>query len=59
MKPLAGGAINDSKLAIKYILNNENISVIIPGMDSITQIEENSSVKKGVYSQKEKDIILF
>ena len=57
MKPLAGGAINDSKLAIKYILNNENISVIIPGMDSITQIEENSSVKKGVYSQKEKDKI--
>ena len=35
-------------------MNNENISVIIPGMDSIIQIEENSSVKKGVYSQEEK-----
>ena len=57
MKPLAGGAINDSKLAIKYILNNENISVIIPGMESIMQIEENSSVQKGAYSQKEKDKI--
>ena len=30
MKPLAGGAITNAKLAIKYILNNENISVVIP-----------------------------
>lgn len=57
MKPLAGGAIDDSKLAIKYILNNENISVIIPGMESVVQIEENSSVQKGKYSQGEKEKI--
>ena len=57
MKPLAGGAIDDSKLAIKYILNNENISVIIPGMESVMQIEENSSVQKGKYSQGEKEKI--
>lgn len=57
MKPLAGGAIDDSKLAIKYILNNKNISVIIPGMESIMQIEENSSVKEGAYSQEEKEKI--
>ena len=57
MKPLAGGAIDDSKLAIKYILNNENISVIIPGMESVMHIEENSSVQKGKYSQGEKEKI--
>ena len=44
MKPLAGGAITNAKLAIKYILNNENISVVIPGMESISQLIENVSV---------------
>ena len=53
MKPLAGGAIDDAKLAIKYILNNDNVSVVIPGMESIKQIQENNSVKKGVYTQEE------
>lgn len=45
MKPLAGGAITDSELALKYILNNEDISVIIPGMESVEQIISNNSVK--------------
>ncbi|NBG87305.1 aldo/keto reductase [Isachenkonia alkalipeptolytica] len=44
MKPLAGGAIEDGSLALKYILNNPNISVIIPGMDSIAQVKENAAV---------------
>ena len=53
MKPLAGGAIDDAKLAIKYILNNDNVSVVIPGMESIKQIQENNSVKKGAYTLEE------
>lgn len=53
MKPLAGGAIDDAKLALKYILNNENVSVVIPGMESIDQIRENISVKPGEYSASE------
>jgi len=53
MKPLAGGAIDNGKLAIKYILNNENISVVIPGMDSIKQIEENSSTEKSEFTLDE------
>lgn len=44
MKPFAGGAINDAKLALKYILANENVDVIIPGMESVEQIIENSGV---------------
>ena len=39
MKPLAGGAIDDAKLAIKYILSKDYIDVVIPGMESIEQIE--------------------
>ncbi|SHF38166.1 aldo/keto reductase [Caloramator proteoclasticus] len=43
MKPLAGGALEDSELAISYILNNKNISTVIPGMDSIEQVKQNIS----------------
>lgn len=46
MKPLAGGAINNKKLAIKYLLNQEALDVIIPGMGSVVEVEENSSIKK-------------
>lgn len=41
MKPLAGGALEQSELAISYILNNKNISTVIPGMDSIEQVKQN------------------
>lgn len=41
MKPLAGGALDDATLAIKYILSKEYVSVAIPGMDSIDQVMQN------------------
>jgi predicted aldo/keto reductase-like oxidoreductase len=43
MKPLAGGAFEDGELAISYILNNKNISTVIPGMDSIEHVKQNIS----------------
>lgn len=57
MKPLAGGAIDDSRLAIKYILNNENVSVVVPGMESIEQVIENGNVKAGKISKIEEEEI--
>ena len=44
MKPLAGGAIDDGPLAIKYILSKEYIDVAIPGMNTVEQVIENVSV---------------
>ncbi len=44
MKPLAGGALDDATLAIKYILSKDYIDVAIPGMDSIEQVNQNVSV---------------
>ncbi len=38
MKPLAGGAIDDAELALRFIKNNENVSVIIPGMAEIKEL---------------------
>lgn len=48
MKPLAGGAITDATLAIKYILSKEYIDIVIPGMDNINQVIENTSVLKNL-----------
>lgn len=41
MKPLAGGAIEDGHLALKFILNNKDVSVVIPGMYTEEEIEKN------------------
>lgn len=41
MKPLAGGAIDDAKLALRYITTNDNVTVVIPGMAAESEIAEN------------------
>ena len=41
MKPLAGGAIEDATLAIRFICANENISVVIPGMAEPKELDQN------------------
>ena len=46
MKPLAGGAIGKGELSLRYVLENENVSVAIPGMQSVEEIREN--VRPGI-----------
>lgn len=41
MKPLAGGAIDDARLALRFIAANENVSVVIPGMADLQELEQN------------------
>ncbi len=41
MKPLAGGAIEDAALALRYICANPDVSVVIPGMAEETELEQN------------------
>ena len=41
MKPLAGGALEYADLAIRYILNNDAVSVVIPGMYDEKEAEQN------------------
>ena len=43
MKPLAGGAIEDGHLALRYIAANANVTEIIPGMAEPRELEENLS----------------
>lgn len=41
MKPLAGGAIEDGRLALRFICANPNVTVVIPGMYAVEEIEKN------------------
>ena len=60
MKPLAGGAIRNAALSLRFIINNPNITVAIPGMDSIEQVIENASLGREIMplNEKEKSILL-
>ena len=41
MKPLAGGAIEDASLALRYVCSNPGVTVVIPGMAEIHELEQN------------------
>lgn len=41
MKPLAGGAIENAALALRYICANPNVTIVIPGMAEEKEMEEN------------------
>lgn len=59
MKPLAGGAIEDAELALRFIYANSDVSVVIPGMFDVKEIEQNlaSSENSEPLSEEEKDRI--
>lgn len=53
MKPLGGGAIDNGQIALKFLLNNPNLNVAIPGMASIGEVETNLKAQAGEYTQEE------
>ena len=43
MKPLAGGAIEDAALAVRFLVSNPDVTVVIPGMADPKEVEVNLS----------------
>ena len=41
MKPLAGGAIEDAVLALRYVCANEDVTLTIPGMAELSEADQN------------------
>ena len=41
MKPLAGGAIEDATLALRYVCANDNVTITIPGMAELAELDQN------------------
>lgn len=44
MKPLAGGAITNGELSLRFVVDNPSVTVAIPGMDTLEQVRGNASV---------------
>jgi len=59
MKPFGGGAISDAYTALKYVYNNPDTDLVIPGVASIAEVEENNEVWQGDWtlSQEERALI--
>lgn len=57
MKPLGGGMIDNPYIALKYLMNQESLSVMIPGIGSIQELEINVSVLGGKLSLQEEQYI--
>lgn len=58
MKPLAGGALGQvADLSLRYILENEDVSTVIPGMQSLDEVRQNSVVVEDFrpLNQEERD----
>ena len=43
MKPLAGGAIEDAALALRFVLSNPHVSIVIPGMYEPQEVSQNAA----------------
>ena len=57
MKPLAGGAIEDATLAMRFCCTNENVSVVIPGMAEPKELDQNlAAVNDAAPLTKEENI---
>ena len=47
MKPFGGGAFSNPNTALKYVYNNPNTDLVIPGVSTIAELEENWKVWQG------------
>jgi len=59
MKPFAGGALSNATTALKYVLANDDVDVVVPGMMRISEVEKNVSVTSEghILTRSEKKLI--
>ena len=56
MKPLAGGAIEDANLALRFICANPDVSVVIPGMYDLKEIDMNLAATEDTSPLSEEEL---
>ena len=56
MKPMAGGALEDATLAIRFIRQNDDVSVVIPGMYAEKEIDQNIEAMENTAPLTDKEI---
>ncbi len=47
MKPFGGGAFSNANIALKYVFNNPDTDLVIPGVMNIAEVEENWRIWSG------------
>jgi uncharacterized protein len=59
MKPFGGGAFTNAATALKFLLADANVDCVIPGMQTLAEVDENVAVSSGSYalSKKEQEYI--
>jgi len=56
MKPFGGGAFTNAATALKFILADKNADCVIPGMQTIAEVDENVAVCGGSYELSEAEL---
>ena len=56
MKPLAGGAIEDAALALRFICANPDVTVVIPGMFDLKELDQNMTAADDVSPFNEEEL---
>ena len=59
MKPLAGGAIEDANLALRYICANDDVTVVIPGMAEPKELQQNLAAVSNTAPLTEEETVKF
>ena len=57
MKPLAGGAIDDATLALRFICANPDATVVIPGMCDVKEIDMNLAAATDASPLTEEELV--
>lgn len=50
MKPLGGGSFSSPEAALKYVLCNDDVDLVIPGVSSVEEVDANLLVASGQHA---------
>ena len=56
MKPFGGGAFSNIEIALKFLLSKDCVDVVIPGMMSLREVDDNFAVAEGTYDLTKDDL---
>jgi predicted aldo/keto reductase-like oxidoreductase len=61
MKPFGGGAFSNANTALKWVFNDPNTDLVIPGVMSIDEVDENFAIWQGdlTITPEEEELIAY
>ncbi|MGD2200707.1 MAG: aldo/keto reductase [Candidatus Bathyarchaeota archaeon] len=59
MKPFGGGAFSNIDTALRFVIGSPNVDVVIPGMMTVKEVEENYATANGPLTLTESDYTLI